>query len=161
MNILINTRQDHKIRIWKINELKVITTLPTLKYRLTKILFAKNYIQILRHKKLTWIHHNDDVSSLAVSMDKTLIYSASWDRSFKVWRSTDFKCLESTANSHDNAIKAFVLSDEGFVYTVARTVMLSKSLLNPLLLSSAQSSRRRNVTVIHRSSTTTFSPDYA
>ncbi|KAI3526474.1 hypothetical protein L1887_05728 [Cichorium endivia] len=116
-NILISAHQDHKIRIWKINELKVITTLPTLKDRLTKILFAKNYVQIRRHKKLTWIHHNDAISSLAVSMDKTLIYSASWDRSFKVWRSTDFKCLESIANAHDDAINAIVLSDEGFVYT--------------------------------------------
>ncbi|KAI3508576.1 hypothetical protein L1887_23584 [Cichorium endivia] len=43
--------------------------------------------------------------------------SQPWDRSFKVWRSTDFKCLESIANAQDDAIKAIVLSDEGFVYT--------------------------------------------
>ncbi|XP_071720820.1 protein JINGUBANG-like [Rutidosis leptorrhynchoides] len=158
-NILISAHQDHKIRIWKINNLnfvlpghyqwpgstkdahvspqliscgsmsrlghvsdnicplKIVTILPTLKDRLTKILFAKNYVEIRRHKKLTWIHHNDAVSSLAVSSNKTLIYSASWDRSFKIWRISDFKCLESVSNAHDDAISAILSSDEGFVYT--------------------------------------------
>ncbi|XP_024973851.1 protein JINGUBANG-like [Cynara cardunculus var. scolymus] len=116
-NTLITAHQDHKIRIWKIDELKIITTLPTLKDRLTKIPFAKNYVQIRRHKKLTWIHHIDAVSSLAVSIDRSLIYSASWDRSFKVWRSSDFKCLESISNAHDDAINAVVVSGDGFVYT--------------------------------------------
>ncbi|CAH1417918.1 unnamed protein product [Lactuca virosa] len=116
-NILISAHQDHKIQIWHINKLKIIATLPTIKDRLAKILFAKNYVEIRRHKKLTWIHHNDAVSSLAVSLDKSLIYSASWDRSFKVWRRSDFKCLESISNAHDDAINAIVLSVEGFVYT--------------------------------------------
>ncbi|KAI3682582.1 hypothetical protein L1987_82655 [Smallanthus sonchifolius] len=118
-DVLISAHQDHKIRIWKVNEvgIKIVTTLPTLKDRLTKILFAKNYVTVRRHKKLTWVHHNDAVSSLAVSGDKSLIYSGSWDRSFKVWRSSDFKCLESVSNAHDDAINAIVLSNEGFVYT--------------------------------------------
>nr|XP_043612115.1 protein JINGUBANG-like [Erigeron canadensis] len=139
-DILITAHQDHKIRIWRINKLKtvpsgigsefkgkarqdikyslkIITTLPTLKDRLTKILFAKNYVTIRRHKKLTWVHHIDAVSSLAISKDKSLIYSASWDRSFKVWRVSDFKCLESVSNAHDDAINAIVLSNEDFVYT--------------------------------------------
>lgn len=135
-NILISAHQDHKIRIWKLNDfgpstkrlcvpdethvtskLKLITILPTLKDRLTKSLFAKNYVKVRRHKKLTWIHHNDAISSLVVSVDKSLIYSASWDRSFKVWRSSDFKCLESVSNAHDDAINAIVVSEDGFVYT--------------------------------------------
>ncbi|XP_076942054.1 protein JINGUBANG-like [Bidens hawaiensis] len=118
-DIIISGHQDNKIRVWKINKvgIDIVTSLPTLKDRLTKVLFAKNYVTIRRHKKLTWVHHNDAVSSLAVSVDKSRIYSASWDRSFKVWRSSDFKCLESVSNAHDDAINAIILSDEGFVYT--------------------------------------------
>ncbi|KAL8215091.1 hypothetical protein R6Q57_004540 [Mikania cordata] len=118
-NTLISAHQDHKIKIWKIDNhhIKLVTTLPTLKDRLTKVLFAKNYVKVRRHKKLAWIHHNDAVSSLAVSTDKSLIYSGSWDRSFKVWRTSDYKCLESVSDAHDDAINAIVLSDEGFVYT--------------------------------------------
>lgn len=118
-NTIISAHQDHKLRIWRVNKLgiKFVTSLPTLTDRLTKGLFAKNYVAIRRHKKLTWIHHSDAVSSLAVSSDGSLIYSGSWDRSFKVWRSSDFKCLESVSNAHDDAINAIVLSRDGFVYT--------------------------------------------
>ncbi|KAJ9543735.1 hypothetical protein OSB04_023442 [Centaurea solstitialis] len=117
-NTLVTAHQDNKIRVWKIeDELRVVATLPTLKDRLTKVLFAKNYVRVRRHKKLTWVHHVDAVASLAVSVDGALIYSGSWDRSFKVWRRSDFKCLESVSNAHDDAINAIVLSDDGFVYT--------------------------------------------
>ncbi|MFS7902237.1 putative transcription factor WD40-like family [Helianthus anomalus] len=118
-DVVVSGHQDHRIRVWKISEMgiKIVASLPTLKDRLSKVLFAKNYVTIRRHKKLIWIHHNDAVSSLAVSGDKSLIYSGSWDRSFKVWRSSDFKCLESVTNAHDDAINSIVLSGEGFVYT--------------------------------------------
>lgn len=62
-------------------------------------------------------YHFDAVSSLALSKDKTLIYSGSWDRTFKVWRSSDFKCLESVTKAHDDAINTLVVSNEGFIYT--------------------------------------------
>lgn len=34
-----------------------------------------------------------------------------------MWRTSDFKCLESTWNAHDDAINAIALSNDGFVYT--------------------------------------------
>jgi WD40 repeat protein len=45
------------------------------------------------------------------------LFSTSWDRTFKIWRTSDFKCLESVGNAHDDAINAIVLSEDGFVYT--------------------------------------------
>ncbi|KAF1875062.1 hypothetical protein Lal_00007678 [Lupinus albus] len=121
---LFSAHQDHKIRVWKIetnsspNErYKCIATLPTFNDRISKLFSSKNYVKVRRHKKYTWVHHVDTVSALALSSDGSLLYSASWDRTFKIWRTSDFKCLESVRNAHDDAINALVLSNDGVVYT--------------------------------------------
>ncbi|CAH1414304.1 unnamed protein product [Lactuca virosa] len=126
---LFTGHQDHKIRVWKIdhddgdtNNQKLIkstriATLPTLNDRVGKLFLAKNYVKVRRHKSSTWVHHVDAVAALALSHDGSLLYSASWDRTFKVWRTSDFKCLESVWNAHDDAINAIVVSQDGYVYT--------------------------------------------
>ncbi|MCD7469650.1 hypothetical protein HAX54_008799 [Datura stramonium] len=121
---LFSAHQDHKIRVWKIDNdaalnqnYKCIATLPTLNDRCMRLFSAKNYVEVRRHKKCTWVHHVDTVSALALSTDSLLLYSASWDRTFKVWRTSDFKCLESVLNAHDDAINAIALSKNGYVYT--------------------------------------------
>lgn len=81
------------------------------------MLRTKNHVQIRRHKKCTWVHHVDTVSSLALSHDGTLLYSVSWDRTIKVWRTKDFACLESVRDAHDDAINAVAVSYDGHVYT--------------------------------------------
>lgn len=60
----------------------------------------------------------DAVSALTLSRDASLLYSASWDRTFKIWRVSDnnFKCLESV-KAHDDAVNAIVVSNDGVVYT--------------------------------------------
>lgn len=57
------------------------------------------------------------MSALALSQDGSLLYSASWDRTFKVWKTSDSKCLESVWNAHDDAINSIVVSNNGYVYT--------------------------------------------
>lgn len=118
---LFTGHQDHKIRVWKLDEkqktVKRLATLPTLNDRLMKLVLAKNYVKIRRHRRCTWVHHVDAVSALALSKDGSLLYSGSWDRTFKVWRTSDFKCLESVWNAHDDAINAIVVSHDGYVYT--------------------------------------------
>ncbi|KAK7389025.1 hypothetical protein VNO78_23856 [Psophocarpus tetragonolobus] len=121
---LFSAHQDHKIRVWKISNVEQdqhkytrVATLPTFGDRVTKILIPKNHVQIRRHRKCTWVHHVDTVSSLALSKDGTLLYSVSWDRTIKVWRTKDFSCLESVRNAHDDAINAVVVSYDGHVYT--------------------------------------------
>lgn len=120
---LFSAHQDHKIRVWKIGNTtqsqtyKCISTLPTLNDRVTRLFLAKNYVEVRRHKKCTWVHHVDTVSALALSKDGSFLYSASWDRTFKIWRTSDFKCLESVWNAHDDAINAIVSSSDGFIYT--------------------------------------------
>ncbi|XP_044477607.1 protein JINGUBANG-like [Mangifera indica] len=123
---LFSAHQDHKIRVWKINNQEHdhhqqkytrLATLPTLGDRAFRLLMPKNHVQIRRHKTSTWVHHVDTVSALALASDATLLYSVSWDRTIKVWRTSDFKCLESIRNAHEDAINAVALSEDGHVYT--------------------------------------------
>lgn len=120
---LFSAHQDHKIRVWKINnqsphiEYKCMTTLPTLTDRVLRLLSAKNYVQVRRHKQFTWVHHVDTVSALALSKDGSHLYSASWDRTFKIWRTSDFRCVQSVWKAHDDAINAIVLSNDECIYT--------------------------------------------
>lgn len=124
---LFTAHQDQKIRVWKINDVVEedvggkkymhLATMPTMSDRLAKCLMPKNQVEIRRHKKASWVHHVDAVSGLALSRDGTLLYSVSWDRTLKIWRTTDFKCLESFTNAHDDAINAVALSENGDIYT--------------------------------------------
>ncbi|XP_010477737.1 PREDICTED: uncharacterized protein LOC104756786 [Camelina sativa] len=123
---LISAHQDHKIRVWRIihesstrrdQRYKCVATLPTMNDRFKNLFSSKSYVEVRRHKRCTWVHHVDAVSSLALSQDGTMLYSASWDRSFKIWRTSDFKCLESIDKAHDDAINSIVVSPDGFVYT--------------------------------------------
>ncbi|KAL6189807.1 hypothetical protein ACLB2K_036208 [Fragaria x ananassa] len=123
---IFSAHQDHKIRVWQVDttnpndhksKCKCIATLPTLKDRIPRLFSPKSYVEVRRHKKLTWVHHVDAISALAVSKDESLVYSASWDRTFKIWRTSDFKCLESVSNAHEDAINAIVVSNDRFVYT--------------------------------------------
>ncbi|KAK6920771.1 WD40 repeat [Dillenia turbinata] len=98
---LFSVHQDHKIRVWRINnhenyQQKCIrlATLPTWGDRALKLLMPNSHVQ-----------------------DQSLLYSASWDRSFKIWQTSDLRCLESVGNAHDDAIHALVLSGDGHVYT--------------------------------------------
>lgn len=120
-NTLFSAHQDHKIRVWKLTNDQTkythVATLPTLGDRASKILIPKNHVQIRRHKKCTWVHHVDTVSSLALSKDGKFLYSVSWDRTIKIWRTKDFTCLESITNAHDDAINAVVVSYDGTVYS--------------------------------------------
>ncbi|KAI3974224.1 hypothetical protein MKX01_033475 [Papaver californicum] len=124
-NKLFSAHQDHKIRVWLIDnsetthlkKYKQLATLPTLSDRLSKLVLPKNQIRIRRHKKCTWVHHVDAISGLALSRDGSLLYSISWDRTFKIWRTSDFKCLESVTDAHDDAINAIATSNDGLVYT--------------------------------------------
>ncbi|CAK9138665.1 unnamed protein product [Ilex paraguariensis] len=121
---IFSAHQDHKIRVWKINakenhhkKFTHLATLPTLGDRALNLIIPKNHVRVRRHKKCTWVHHVDTVSALALSSDGSLLYSVSWDRTLKIWRTTDFKCLESVGNAHDDAINAVALSSDGDVYT--------------------------------------------
>ncbi|KAL9175464.1 hypothetical protein ABFS82_02G114100 [Erythranthe guttata] len=119
-NKVFTAHQDSRIRAWKVsrsseNVFKLIDTLPTKKDYLGKFMKQSNYVQTRRHHKLLWIEHADSISCLAVS--NGLIYSGSWDKTLKVWRISDFKCLESI-KAHDDAINGLAAIN-GIVYSAS------------------------------------------
>ncbi|CAJ1938221.1 unnamed protein product [Sphenostylis stenocarpa] len=115
-NLVLTTHQDSKIRVWQNHKTqhRVFTTLPTVNDRLRRFLLPKNYITVRRHKKRLWIEHADAVTGLAVT--NGAIYSVSWDRTLKIWRLSDFRCVESV-KAHEDAVNAVAVSYDGTVYT--------------------------------------------
>lgn len=112
--------QDGKIRVWKISPkdpriYKRAGTLPTLKDVLKSSIKPSNYVEV-KHKRALWIKHADAVSCLSLNVEQGLLYSASWDRTFKVWRISDSKCLESI-RAHDDAVNSVVSTLSGMVFT--------------------------------------------
>lgn len=119
---IFTSHQDCKIRIWQLKPSSskkhhhLLSTLPTLKDRIRRGILPKNYVQIRRHKQKLWIQHADTVSGLAVN--DGLMYSVSWDKTLKIWKMSDFSCLESVLG-HVDAINAVVVSHDGVVYTAS------------------------------------------
>ncbi|KAK6938751.1 WD40 repeat [Dillenia turbinata] len=113
--------QDGKIRVWKVSPKnpsihKRSGTLPTLKDIFKASVKPRNYVQVRKNRTALWIKHSDAVSCLSLNEDQGLLYSASWDRTLKVWRISDSKCLESIS-AHDDAINSVVARVEGLVFT--------------------------------------------
>ncbi|PSS24426.1 Myosin heavy chain kinase [Actinidia chinensis var. chinensis] len=119
-NKVFTSHQDGRIRVWKVsrsseNVFKLVDSLPTTKDYLGNCMKQSNYVQTRRHHKRLWIEHADSISCLAVC--NGLIYSGSWDKTLKVWRVSDLKCLESI-KAHDDAINGLV-SSKGIVYSAS------------------------------------------
>ncbi|GMI87736.1 hypothetical protein like AT1G24530 [Hibiscus trionum] len=114
---IFTAHQDRKIRVWQMTVAKkhmFITALPTVNDRLRRFILPKNYVNVRRHVKRLWIEHADAVTGLAVN--KGLIYSVSWDKTLKIWRASDLRCLQSI-KAHDDAINAVTVSIDGTIYT--------------------------------------------
>ncbi|XP_068655176.1 protein JINGUBANG-like [Aristolochia californica] len=113
--------QDGKIRVWKASSTnptvhKRAGTLPTFKDFLKCSINPNNYVEVRRHRNSPWIKHYDAVSCLSLNEEQGLLYSGSWDKTLKVWRVSDSKCLESI-NAHDDALNSVVAGFDGLVFT--------------------------------------------
>lgn len=108
--------QDGKIRVWT-QKGKRVGTLPKLSDFIKTSVNPKNYIEVRRHHKVLKIKHYDAVSCLGLNEDQSgLLYSGSWDKTIKVWRVKDGKCLESI-DAHDDAINSVVVAFGGLVFS--------------------------------------------
>ncbi|KAK1372227.1 Myosin heavy chain kinase [Heracleum sosnowskyi] len=114
--------QDGKIRLWKVSAKnpsihKRIGTLPTFKSFFKSSINPTSYVEVKRNRNGVWIRHFDAISCLSLTEDRTLLYSSSWDKTFKVWRVSNSKCLESI-NAHDDAVNAIAAAGfDGLVFT--------------------------------------------
>ncbi|CAL5382523.1 unnamed protein product [Camellia sinensis] len=119
--IIFTGHQNGKNRLWKVSAKnptihKRIETLPTLKPYIKSSINPSNYVEVRRNRNTIWIKHFDVISCLSLSEDKSLLYSASWDKTMKVWRVSNSKCLESI-HVHDDAANAVVAGFDGLVFT--------------------------------------------
>ncbi|CAI9769917.1 unnamed protein product [Fraxinus pennsylvanica] len=111
--------QDGKIRVWRYlgrKAYKRIGNLPTTGDYLKKSMNPKNNVEVRRKRNVPWIKHFDAVSSMSVDVDQGLLYSGSWDKTLKVWRISDSKCLESIT-AHDDAVNSVVVAFDRLVFT--------------------------------------------
>ncbi|KAK1436563.1 hypothetical protein QVD17_02344 [Tagetes erecta] len=113
--------QDGKVRVWKKNRKdpkyhKRVGTFPTLFDILKSSMRPKNYVEVKRKCTTLWIKHCDAISSLSIDEDEGILYSGSWDRTFKVWKTSNSKCLESV-KAHDDAVNSVVSTKSGLVFT--------------------------------------------
>ncbi|KAI4998030.1 hypothetical protein ZWY2020_053372 [Hordeum vulgare] len=110
--------QDGKVRVWRADAgnpaaHRQVGSLPKLKDYLKSAVNPTSYVETQRkgRHRAVWLRHSDAVSSLSLDEGAGLLYSASWDRTFKVWRVSDSKCLESVS-AHDDAVN--IVAAAGF-----------------------------------------------
>ncbi|GMY05904.1 protein JINGUBANG-like [Fagus crenata] len=113
--------QDGKIRVWKFSQknpgnFKRIGSLPTFKDFMKSSMNPKNYVEVRRKRNVVRIKHFDAVSCMSLNEDLGLLYSGSWDKTLKVWRIANSKCLESIT-AHDDAVNAVVSGFDSLVFT--------------------------------------------
>ncbi|CAA7019435.1 unnamed protein product [Microthlaspi erraticum] len=115
--------QDGKIRVWKVsakesNAFRRVGTMPNLRDFIRNSIAPSSYFNFTRRNRTSaqGFRHLDAISCLALSEDKRLLYSGSWDKTFKVWRVSDLRCLESV-NAHEDAVNAVVSGFDGLVFT--------------------------------------------
>lgn len=123
-NRVFTGHQDGKIRVWrylgdnKRSTYKRVGNLPTTRDLLMKSINPRNYVEVRRNHNVPWVKHYDAVSCLGIDEDQGLLYSGSWDRTFKVWRISDSKCLESI-HAHDDAVNSVAVAFDGLVFTAS------------------------------------------
>ncbi|XP_071694481.1 protein JINGUBANG-like [Rutidosis leptorrhynchoides] len=113
--------QDGKVRVWKASSKNPrhyarVGTFPSFFAILKCSMRPKNYVEVKRKHTAVWIKHCDAISCLSINQEVGLLYSGSWDRTFKVWKTSSSRCLESV-KAHDDAVNCVISTVEGFVFT--------------------------------------------
>ncbi|OQU91330.1 LOW QUALITY PROTEIN: hypothetical protein SORBI_3001G163600 [Sorghum bicolor] len=111
--------QDGKVRVWRADGdaagavHRRVGSLPPLGDLLVSSVNPSSYVRSPRRRRAAvWLRHSDAVSSLSLDEAAGLLYSASWDRTFKAWRVSDYRCLESVP-AHDDAVNTVAAAGFG------------------------------------------------
>lgn len=62
--------------------------------------------------------HKGLITSMAINTAEDILYTASLDKTVKVWRISDLKCTE-TIKAHTEPINAIIAADDGVLYTAS------------------------------------------
>ncbi|KAK6125075.1 hypothetical protein DH2020_041191 [Rehmannia glutinosa] len=104
---------DCKIRVWRRSWEGVVKHV-----RVATVPVAGSFVRNYISGKDKTTKHLGPISSLAINTSDDILYSASLDKTVKVWRISDFKCIE-TIQAHPDPINAIVLADDGVLYTAS------------------------------------------
>ncbi|TKV92450.1 hypothetical protein SEVIR_9G163300v4 [Setaria viridis] len=112
--------QDGKVRVWRAGAggdpaaHRRVGSLPALGDYLVSSVNPSSYVAKGggRRRRAVWLRHSDAVSCLSLDESAGLLYSGSWDRTFKVWRVSDSRCLESVP-AHDDAVNTVAAAGFG------------------------------------------------
>ncbi|EPS72937.1 hypothetical protein M569_01818, partial [Genlisea aurea] len=114
--------EDCKIRVWRrtwegVVRHERIATVPS------PVSFVRSYIPgrdktVIASRFYFQGKHSGPISSLAINAADDILYSASLDRTVKVWRISDFTCIE-TIQAHPDPVNAIALAEEGVLYTAS------------------------------------------
>lgn len=119
---VFSAHRDGRVRVWRVsrrseNAFKLVAALPTARDYLGRVFRQASYVQARRnHRRRLWIEHADSISCLAVH--DGALYSGSWDKTLKVWRTADLRCLESI-RAHDDAVNAVATDGAGVIYSAS------------------------------------------
>ncbi|CAI9757612.1 unnamed protein product [Fraxinus pennsylvanica] len=112
-DIIYAAYSDCKIRVWKRTWEGVIKH-----RRIATIPKTGSYVRSYFAGKDKMMRHVGPISSLAINLSEDILYSASLDKTVKVWRISDFKCIE-TIQAHPEPVNAIVVADDGVLYTAS------------------------------------------
>ncbi|KAG8379978.1 hypothetical protein BUALT_Bualt07G0145800 [Buddleja alternifolia] len=104
---------DCKIRVWRRTWEGVVKHV-----RIATVPTAGSFVRSYISGKDKMMKHLGPISSLAINASDDILYSASLDKTVKVWRISDFKCIE-TIQAHPEPINAIALADDGVLYTAS------------------------------------------
>ncbi|XP_054782941.1 protein JINGUBANG-like [Prosopis cineraria] len=104
---------DGKIRLWRRTRDRVLKhvrfgTIPK------KSSSVRSYI-LGRDKTMK---HKGQITSMAINTAEDIIYTASIDKTVKVWRIPELKCIE-TIKAHLEPINVVIVGDDGVLYTAS------------------------------------------
>lgn len=104
---------DCKIRVWRRTWDGVLKHV-----RLATIPTTGSYVRSYITGSDKMVKHMGPISSLAINASNDIIYSSSLDKTVKVWRISDFKCIE-TIQAHSEPINAIISAHDGVLYTAS------------------------------------------
>ncbi|KAD4385512.1 hypothetical protein R6Q59_010558 [Mikania micrantha] len=112
---------DGRVRVWKASSKNPthyhrVGTFPSVFGIFKCSMKPMSYIDVRRKHPAVWVKHHDVISCLSLNQEVGLLYSGSWDRTFKVWKMSDGKCVESV-KAHEDAVNSVISTAEGFVFT--------------------------------------------
>ncbi|KAL0415207.1 UNVERIFIED_CONTAM: protein JINGUBANG [Sesamum latifolium] len=110
--------QGNTVRVWKLPEFTECGQLKTKACMVVALQVSNDRVYAAYADCKIRMKHLAPISSLAFNTSDDILYSASLDKTVKVWRISDFKCVE-TIQAHPEPINAIALADDGVLYTAS------------------------------------------